>query len=68
MAIETWKIHVMEEIATLDENKTKLEAFLFTKQYRTLDLVSQTLLDTQLNIMDSYSNVLAARIRAGGGL
>jgi len=66
--IENWKVRVMEKIATIDEDKTMLEAFLGSNEFQELDLVSQTLLDTQLNIMDSYSNVLAARIRAGGGL
>jgi subtilisin-like proprotein convertase family protein len=66
--IENWKIRVMEEIATINEKKTEIEAYLGTNEYQTLDLVSQTLLDTQLNIMDSYGNILAARIRAGGGL
>ncbi len=59
---------IQAEIDALQEKITLMEAFLHCPDYQTLDLVQQTLLDTQLNIMDSYVNILAARIRANGGL
>jgi hypothetical protein len=63
-----WLQRLQAEIDALQEKITLLEAFLHSPAYQTLDLVQQTLLDTQLNIMDSYANILAARIRAAGGL
>lgn len=53
---------VVDEKRELDEKRTKLNAFVGTELYRTLDLAERECLQEQSRIMYQYSLILARRI------
>jgi hypothetical protein len=61
-----WTNRVQQEIEKLTIKQSALEAYISDPEFQVLDLTSQTLMYTQLDIMNAYANILAARIRAGG--
>jgi hypothetical protein len=65
---EGWKIRVQSEIFGLDNKILALNSFMNGMEYQSLDLVQQTLLETQLHIMKSYSEILTSRVRVADGL
>ncbi len=53
---------VVDEKKELDEKISKLETFTQGELFSTLDKDDQTLLSQQLDVMNSYSEILGKRI------
>lgn len=53
---------VVDEQSELEVKIYKLSGFVKTKQYDLLPAREQTLLKTQLDLMNAYSNILGLRI------
>jgi hypothetical protein len=58
---------VLSEQAELHDRLKKLAAFLETDRFKSLDPAEQDRMHAQLNAMDRYFGVLAARIAVFGG-
>lgn len=57
-----FKTRLLEEKQQLDERREKLEAFIKSDPFQTIDGVQQSLLNIQANAMLTYSQVLTERI------
>lgn len=58
----SFKDRLLEEKINLDNKITKLDEFINSTNFSSLDSVQMTLLNIQLKIMESYSQVLLERI------
>lgn len=66
--MEDWKQQLIDEYDQLKGRSDKLEAFRAGEKWDELDLVDQTLLESQYLFMIGYGNVLEKRIeRLEGG-
>lgn len=68
MSEVTWKNRVQVEISEILARREVLCEYMTEQEFQTLDLVSQTLMHTQVSIMGAYIDILCARIRAAGGI
>lgn len=53
---------LLQEETELNEKKAKLESFINTDGFKTIDEEQQSLLKIQLNIMNAYSECLNQRL------
>lgn len=60
--MSTFQERLSQEFDDLEEKITKLNNFIESDRFCDLDLTSQLLLETQLNTMRAYSNILDLRI------
>ena len=60
--MEQWQERVIQEKKELDEKIDKLKKFLDEESIDALDQTERLRLEVQLTIMESYSNILKARI------
>ena len=60
--MEQWQERVIQEKKELDEKIDKLKKFLDEESIDALDQTERLRLEVQLTIMESYSNILHARI------
>lgn len=56
------ELRVVEEKADLDDKLKKLQKFVFSETFSSLDLGERWRLTTQCHIMTEYSAILTARI------
>lgn len=60
--MSTFKERLQDEKQQLDEKREKLEAFVGSEVFTKIDARQMSLLNIQLQIMDSYSQVLTERL------
>lgn len=57
-----YRVRIISEKAGLDINRMKLKDFIGTPDFKKLTAHEKELMDKQMVAMDSYSEVLAARM------
>ena len=62
--MEPHQLRVMDERRELDEKRAKLQEFLKSELFKTLDEAEQFRLKMQCSVMCLYSDILTARIAA----
>jgi hypothetical protein len=60
--MEAWQQRIIDEYDQLKERTNKLEAFRADELWDELDLVDQTLMESQYLFMVGYGNILEKRI------